>query len=105
MPSAWIAHVKSVYAKGKGKGMSYKQAMVAAKSSYKRAGKSAEPKGEEDAAPKKRRRKKKASLSLSKAHTKGLGNIEEGRAAEAAKPKKKRQRKRPVLGKAFKALN
>ena len=41
---------------------------------------------------------------MSKAHTKGLGNVEEGRAAEAAKPKK-RQRKRPVLGKAFKALN
>ena len=49
--------------------------------------------------------KKKASLKVSKAHTKGLGNVEEGRIAEAAKPKKKRQRKRPVLGKAYKALN
>jgi hypothetical protein len=36
MPSAWISHVKSVYAKGKAKGMSYKQAMVQAKSSYKK---------------------------------------------------------------------
>ena len=49
--------------------------------------------------------KKKASLKVSNAHTKGLGNVEEGRAAEAAKPKKKRQRKRPVLGKAYKPLN
>jgi len=57
MPSAWIAHVKSVYAKGKAKGMSYKQAMVAAKSSYKKGGKAAEK--SEEAAPKKRRRRAK----------------------------------------------
>lgn len=49
MPSAWISHVKSVYAKGKAKGMSYKQAMVAAKASYKK----------KAAAPKKRGKKKK----------------------------------------------
>ena len=36
MPSAWIAHVKATYAKGKSKGMSYKQAMVAAKSTYRK---------------------------------------------------------------------
>ena len=42
---------------------------------------------------------------MSKAHTKGLGNVEEGRLAEAAKPRKPRQRRRPVLGKAYKALN
>ena len=41
--------MKSVYAKGKSKGMSYKQAMVAEKASYKK----------KTAAPKKRRRKKK----------------------------------------------
>ena len=36
MPSAWISHVKATYAKGKSKGMSYKQAMVAAKKTYKK---------------------------------------------------------------------
>jgi len=37
-------------------------------------------------------------------HTAGLGNVEEGRLAE--KPAKKpRQRKRPVLGKAYQAIN
>lgn len=61
MPSAWIAHVKSVYAKGKGKGMSYKQAMISAKASYKKGGKAAGK--SEAAAPKKRRRKKKKSVS------------------------------------------
>ena len=54
MPSAWIAHVKSVYAKIKGKGGTYRDAMVQAKKSYKKKGAVAE-----DAAPKKRRRKKK----------------------------------------------
>ena len=28
--SSWIAHVKAVYAKGKGKGLSYKDALRAA---------------------------------------------------------------------------
>ena len=43
--SSWIAHVKSVYAKGKSKGMSYKDALrAAAKTS--------------EEAPKKRRRKR-----------------------------------------------
>ena len=58
MPSKWIQHVKSVYAKGKAKGMSYRQAMIAAKSTYKKGGKAkdAEPEAE---APKKRGRKKK----------------------------------------------
>ena len=60
MPSAWITHVKSVYAAGKKKNSSYTygQAMKDAKSTYKRAGKAAA--SEEKAAPKKRRRKKKA---------------------------------------------
>ena len=60
MPSAWITHVKAVYAKNKKKNPSYKygQAMKDAKASYKKGGaKSAE---HEEAAPKKRRRKKKA---------------------------------------------
>ena len=38
--SSWIAHVKAVYAKGKGKGMSYKDALrAAAKTWKKKAGK------------------------------------------------------------------
>ena len=54
MPSAWIAHVKKTYAAGKAKGMSFKQAMVAAKKSYRKTA---------TAAPKKRRRKKKRKFS------------------------------------------
>ena len=59
MPSAWVQHVKSVYAKGKSKGMSYKQAMIAAKSSYKRSKGSKEESKEES--PKKKRGRKKKS--------------------------------------------
>ena len=51
MPSAWIAHVKKTYAAGKAKGMSFRQAMVAAKKTYRKSAPAA--------APKKRRRKKK----------------------------------------------
>ena len=60
MPSAWISHVKSVYAAGKKKNSSYTygQAMKDGKSTYKRAGKSST--AEPEAAPKKRRRKKKS---------------------------------------------
>ncbi len=60
MPSAWITHVKSVYASGKKKNAKYTygQAMKDAKSTYKRGGKAAAV--EEKAAPKKRRRKKKS---------------------------------------------
>ena len=63
MPSAWITHVKSVYAAGKKKNASYKygQAMKDAKSSYTRKGAKASDVVEE--APKKRRgRKKKKSV-------------------------------------------
>ena len=64
MPSAWITHVKSVYAKGKKKNSSYTygQAMKDAKASYKRGGKAPKAEREADApsaAPKNRRRKKK----------------------------------------------
>ena len=52
MPSAWITHVKKTYAAGKSKGMTYSQAMVAAKKTYRKVAAGA-------AAPKKRRRKKK----------------------------------------------
>ena len=64
MPSAWITHVKAVYAAGKKKNASYKygQAMKDAKSTYKRAGKAASNAVEEKAAPKKRRRKKKSQM-------------------------------------------
>ena len=64
MPSAWITHVKSVYASGKKKNSSYTygQAMKDAKKTYKRGGKSstAEPEAAA-AAPKKRRARKKKS--------------------------------------------
>ena len=71
MPSAWVKHVQSVYAKGKAGGMSYKQAMVKAKGTWKKGGKAAkaskkeekddEPEEEPEAAPKKKRRRKKKS--------------------------------------------
>ena len=64
MPSAWITHVKSVYAKGKKKNASYTygQAMKDAKSSYKKGGaaKSSTDEPEAAEAPKRRRRKKKS---------------------------------------------
>ena len=59
MPSAWITHVKSVYAAGEKKNSSYTygQAMKDGKSSYKRGAKASTA---EPDAPKKRRRKKKS---------------------------------------------
>ncbi len=61
MASAWIAHVKSVYAKGKKKNASYTygQAMKDAKKTYKKGASAAA--ASEDAAPKKRRGRKKKS--------------------------------------------
>ena len=64
--SSWIAHVKAVYAKGKGKGMSYKDALRAAAKSWKKSGskksKAAPAQEASDEAPapapKKRRRKR-----------------------------------------------
>ena len=66
MPSAWITHVKSVYAAGKKKNSSYTygQAMKDGKKTYKRSGKAAAT--VEDEAPKARRRKKKAKKKLKK---------------------------------------
>ena len=64
MPSAWITHVKSVYAAKKKKNPSYKygQAMKDAKASYKKKGsaKASAAAEEVEEAPKKRRRKKKS---------------------------------------------
>ena len=64
MPSAWITHVKSVYAKGKKKNASYTygQAMKDAKQTYKKGGaaKSSTDEPEAAEAPKRRRRKKKS---------------------------------------------
>jgi len=54
MANAWMSHLKAFWAKNKGK-MSYKQAMVAAKKTYKKGG-SSEP--DKKKAPAKRRRKK-----------------------------------------------
>ena len=60
--SSWIAHVKAVYAKGKGKGMSYKDALRAAAKTWKKGGskksKAAPAQQASDEAPKKRRRKR-----------------------------------------------
>jgi len=60
--SSWIAHVKAVYAKGKGKGMSYKDALRAAAKTWKKGGskksKAAPAQEASDEAPKKRRRKR-----------------------------------------------
>ena len=64
--SSWIAHVKAVYAKGKGKGMSYKDALRAAAKTWKKGGGSKKSKAapaqeasdEAAPAPKKRRRKR-----------------------------------------------
>ena len=57
MPNKWLLHLKSYWAKNKGK-MSYRQAMSSAKKSYtpvsKAKGSKAVPK-----APRKRRRRKK----------------------------------------------
>ena len=68
--SSWIAHVKAVYAKGKSKGMSYKDALRAAAKTWKKSGgsksksksskssKIEEAPEESEEAPKKRRRKR-----------------------------------------------
>ena len=64
--SSWIAHVKAVYAKGKSKGMSYKDALRAAAKTWKKSGgkKSkaapAQEASDEAAPPKKKRRRKRA---------------------------------------------
>ena len=63
--SSWIAHVKAVYAKGKSKGMSYKDALRAAAKTWKKSGgkKSkaapAQEASDEAAPPKKKRRRKR----------------------------------------------
>ena len=53
MANPWLTHLKSFWSKNKGK-MSYKQAMVAAKKTYKKGSS-----GSADAPKKRRRRKKK----------------------------------------------
>lgn len=103
MPSAWITHVKSVYAAGRKKDSSYKykNAMMDAKKTYKKKGAAAASE-EPEAAPKKRRaRKKKSPIDVKSDHTAGLGNVDEGKLAEKAQPKKKRRRQRPSLGKRY----
>ena len=63
--SSWIAHVKGVYAKGKSKGMSYKDALRAAAKTWKKGGKAKakaapapEASEESSSAPRKRKRKR-----------------------------------------------
>jgi len=73
MPSAWVQHVQKTYRAGKAGGLSYKQAMIKAKGTWKKGGKASkakaskaeakEEKAEDEEAeekPKRRRRKKKA---------------------------------------------
>jgi len=66
MPSAWITHVKSVYAakKKKNSAYTYGQAMKDAKSTYKRGGKTSTV--EQEAAPKKKRRVRKKKSRMKK---------------------------------------
>ena len=59
----WLAHLKSVWAKTKKQGKSYRETMIIAKRSYTKKGKGKASKGAEEEVPKKkkrRRRKKKA---------------------------------------------
>ena len=62
--SSWIAHVKGVYAKGKSKGMSYKEALRAAAKTWKKGGKAkakaAPDADDEKSAPPRKRRRKRA---------------------------------------------
>ena len=61
--SSWIAHVKAVYAKGKSKGMSYKDALRAAAKTWKKGGggkSKAAPVDDEKSAPPRKRRRKRA---------------------------------------------
>jgi len=51
----WLVHLKSVWAREKPKGKSYRATMILAKKSYKKKG----SKAAADEAPKKRRRRKK----------------------------------------------
>ena len=57
MPNRWLVHLKSVWAKEKPKGKTYRETMMIAKKSYKKGAK-----GESEEAPKKRRRRKKKAL-------------------------------------------
>ena len=85
MGSAWVEHVKSVYAKGKKGGMSYKQAMQKAKASW------AKKKGASSAAP-----KKKKAASKTKA-------ADDDEKVEKPKRAKKKARKQVVDGKSEQA--
>ena len=62
--SSWIAHVKAVYAKGKSKGMSYKDALRAAAKTWKKGGggksKAKAAVDDEKSAPPRKRRRKRA---------------------------------------------
>jgi hypothetical protein len=80
MGSAWVEHVKSVYAKGKKGGMSYKQAMQKAKASW------AKKKGASGKATKAPAKKKK----------KAADDDDEKVAVEKPKRAKKKARKQVV---------
>ena len=79
--TTWIEHVKAVYSKGKGSGMSYKAALKAAAKTWKKKGKAgkskkseaAEVEAVEEEAPKKKRRRKKA---MPKVPAKAYKNID-----------------------------
>ena len=61
MPSAWISHVKKVYAAGKSKGMKYSEAMKAAAKTFTKKGASKKGAAAADEPKKRRRRKKKTT--------------------------------------------
>ena len=62
--------------------------------------------GAQETAAAREKKKAEGGGRVKSQHTTGLGNVEEGRIAEKRKPAKKpRQRKRPVLGKAYQAIN
>ena len=57
MPNAWLSHVKTVYAKGKSKGMTYSAALKAAAKTYSKSSKAAKPKGKKGKGKKKKKSK------------------------------------------------
>ena len=87
MGSAWVEHVKSVYAKGKKGGMSYKQAMQKAKASW----------------AKKKGASGKASKAPAKKKKKAADDDDEKVAVEKPKRAKKKARKQVVDGKSEQA--
>jgi len=82
--TTWIEHVKAVYAKGKGGGMSYKAALKAAAKTWKKKGKAASKASKKSEAveekdevvvKKKRRRRRKAMPKVPDKDYKNIDSI------------------------------